>query len=87
VFLPVTVDKIDQDERIVNNDSRECQETDQSDEGQGVIADKEPYHYAQARKGDGDHNDKRLGKGVELERKDEKYKEDGEHARVPQLHE
>jgi hypothetical protein len=40
VFLPVTVDKIYQDERIINNDSGESQETDQGNKGQGIIADK-----------------------------------------------
>ena len=73
VFLPVTVHEIYQHERIVNNYPGKSQETDQSHESQGIIADQESYHHTQACKGDGDHNDKRLGKGVELETKDKKY--------------
>jgi hypothetical protein len=72
-FFPVAVNKIDEDKGIIDHNPCKGQKPDQGHKGEWIIADQETHENPKGNKRNGDHDDKGLGKGVELKREDEKY--------------
>ncbi len=81
-LFPVAVNKINENEGIIDHNPREGQEPNEGHKGEGIVAhqqtDEDPKRY----KGNGDHNNQGLGKGVELQGEDEEYHQKGQNGRT-----
>lgn len=86
VFPAIPVDKVYEDQGVVDDDSGESQKPDQGYKGQGVVADQQSHHDTQSNKGDGDHYYKGLGKRVKLKGKYKKYEKERHNGCLAKLH-